>query len=148
LTDGVRIALRAFRKNAAWRTITGTKQHGGNMAKKFSTSDIISLLTAAGLVAGTAAIAADSASGKAGKSAISAQEHTPLAGKNGKDNACGEGACGTDEKGAKAAQEKHKAAGAKSSHHASSGKAANGGKKPADKAKSEATKAETKPQSK
>lgn len=71
--------------------------------KKISKHELLAILAAAGVSGSSCAMAAnvDSQSDSLGK-----VEHAGLS-KLGADSKCGKGSCGTDEKGAAAAKEKH-----------------------------------------
>ncbi|MBX9688875.1 MAG: hypothetical protein K2X27_19355 [Candidatus Obscuribacterales bacterium] len=69
--------------------------------KKISKTEMLAILAAAGLSAGSSAIAADTNN----DNALGKTEH---AARNlGTESACGKGSCGKDEKGAEAAKAKH-----------------------------------------
>lgn len=74
--------------------------------KRITKIEAASMLLVLGLTASP--LMAD-AKEDAAKAKTGAKE-TPKAAKQGKDSACGEGSCGTDEKGAKAAKKSHEKA--------------------------------------
>ncbi len=80
------------------------------MRRKLGRSEVLALLAMAGISAGVAEAANIDASKQNQSNSLQVIEQpaaTQLG--SGKDSACGKGACGTDESGAKAAQQKHSA---------------------------------------
>lgn len=80
------------------------------MKNKLSHTDVLSLLTAAGIVASTGAVIAANPTNQSDSSrhsTLKVSEHHRALG-SGKENACGKGSCGTDEKGAAAAKDRDK----------------------------------------
>lgn len=76
------------------------------MKTRLSRQDLIAVLAAAGVVAcAQTAFAADSEKAKDPTLKVADKTASPA---KGKESACGEGACGTDEKGAAAAKDRDK----------------------------------------
>ncbi len=75
--------------------------------KKFSKTELLAILAAAGVCSSTAAIASNVDTND-DTNALGKLEHQ---GRSylGDESSCGKGSCGKDEKGAEAAKEKHKA---------------------------------------
>lgn len=77
------------------------------MKTKLSQSDLLAIIAATGIV--TCASSALAAPDNTAKTpALKVADKTKPATGGGKDNACGKGACGTDEKGAQAAKDRDK----------------------------------------
>lgn len=109
------------------------------MRRKLGKTELLALLTIAGVSTG-AAQAAKVDGDNAGNKSLQVIEQTQTQLGSGKDSACGKGSCGTDEDGAKKAAEKHKADATKKAPAKKSGKEATGDKKATDKKAAEKSK--------
>lgn len=75
------------------------------MKSRISGAELLAVMTAAGVITTTASFAGETNAGK--HPALKVADKTTSLG-SGKENACGKGSCGTDEKGAKAAKDRDK----------------------------------------
>lgn len=76
------------------------------MKSRISRADLLAVMTAAGVIATTTgSFAADTSTAR--HPALKVSDKTTSLG-SGKENACGKGSCGTDEKGAQAAKDRDK----------------------------------------
>jgi hypothetical protein len=105
------------------------------MPKKLAKSDLVAVLTIFGLSMNAVAQAADSDRSQS----LSVKDRSQST-KLGSDSACGKGSCGTDEKGAKAAQEKHEKKPAKAKSHTSKAKTKSEAKKSGEAKKADDSK--------